>query len=45
MKTGEEHDKKVASKRLSHLALTIEEIVFEVAGAIIIRSDQLASST
>ena len=43
--TGLEHDKKIANKRLSHLAFTIEEIVFEVAGAIIIISDHLASST
>ena len=38
-------DKKVANNKLSHLAFAIEEIVFEVAGAIIIRSDHLASST
>ena len=38
-------DKKQAKRRLSHLALAIEEIVFEVAGAIIKMSAHSASST
>ena len=44
-KTGQLDDRKQASSRLSHLALAIDEIVLEVAGAIIKISAHSASST